>query len=555
MEWKKKDRSPCSLRSKMIFWIFVFLCPILLILSIGMNWIFKAFQNQMIVNYEESLKPFAVDIDRIFSSAKRILYSETNSSGILEIEPGSGMEALEQIESAGEHLTDLLTMQEKIDALFWLGEETIVFVQNYNSSYTENRKVADALYEAVCQISGEAVLTGDIFQALQVGETFYFYLGIPIGGNLFGCWISEDHLFENIRNTVFPGVESVFFADMEGRPLLAEGTSGKQKRGIETSRQLSEAPFFVTVLWNGDVVYQTLKQTKWLMFIIMAAAFCLFLIYLIFLRRDLFRPLRYLTKNIDRLGSGGEKELHRDKKETAEFQQVYRALIDMANDIRNLRIDIYEKEIINQKTQVELYQLQIRPHFFVNVLNNMRCLTREGKSEMADEMIRLLIFHCRYVLYSSQTVLLDEELTFIRNYIRLQNVQHNGRYTLEICCAEAFLDYEIPVLLIQILVENAMKHSGDSVENIRIRIEAREEQDAGKHYLCISVADNGAGFSEEALRYLLDDEITAVQDWGHGIGIRNIRRRLTLFYGADAGVRVQNMEEGGAKTEVFFPVS
>ena len=170
-------------------------------------------------------------------------------------------------------------------------------------------------------------------------------------------------------------------------------------------------------------------------------------------------------------------------------------------------------------------------------------------------MIRLLIFHCRYVLYSSQTVLLDEELTFIRNYIRLQNVQHNGRYTLEICCAEAFLDYEIPVLLIQILVENAMKHSGDSVENIRIRIEAREEQDAGKHYLCISVADNGAGFSEEALRYLLDDEITAVQDWGHGIGIRNIRRRLTLFYGADAGVRVQNIEEGGAKTEVFFPVS
>ena len=80
MEWKKKDRSPRSLRSKMIFWIFVFLCPILLILSIGMNWIFKAFQNQMIVNYEESLKPFAVDIDRIFSSAKRILYSETNSS-------------------------------------------------------------------------------------------------------------------------------------------------------------------------------------------------------------------------------------------------------------------------------------------------------------------------------------------------------------------------------------------------------------------------------------------------------------------------------------------
>lgn len=554
MAKRKKEGRPCSLRSKMIFWIFVFLCPILLILCIGMNWIFKAFHNQMIVSYEESLKPVTVDIDRIFSSAKRILYSETSSSGVLEIEPGSGMAALEQIEIAGEHLTDLLTMQEKIDALFWMGEENVVFVQNYNSSYAENRRVADALSQAVCQASGQSVLAGEVFQALRVGEKYYFYMGIPIGGNLFGCWISAEHLFENIRHTVLPGIEAVFFADLEGIPLLADHQLN-EKKGIETSRQLSEAPFFVTVVWNGDVVYQTLKQTKWLMFIIMAAAFCLFLIYLIFLHRDLFRPLGHLTENIDRLGNGDEKELQRDEKETAEFQQVYRALIDMANDIRSLKIDIYEKEIINQKTLVELYQLQIRPHFFVNVLNSIQCLTREGKVETADEMIRLLICHCRYVLYSSQTVLMDEELTFIRNYIRLQNVQHKSSCDLEINCAEALLDYEIPVLLIQILVENAMKHSGDGGGKIRIRIEAGEEQNAEKRYLCIAVSDNGEGFSEGALRYLLDDEITAVQDWGHGIGIRNIRRRLTLFYGADAGVRVQNMEEGGAKTEVFFPVS
>lgn len=559
---KKRYFSIQYLRTKMILWILIFLLPILIILCVSMNGILSSYRQQMTINYSQSLRQFTADIDSALTVAKRTLYSEDFFQDFTYMEPGSGLIALQNMQDLGAYLTDRLTTQERLDAFFLYDDEKAFFVQNYNTSYTDNRKVADTLTEYIEQNQDQSLTMSGDYQVMKMEDNYYFYLGVDIGEGIFGCWFSADRLLQNIRSAEQQGVLATFFSLPDGTALSCPYDSMDENEIKEVfpsctmiSQELSAAPFYLTVLWDKDVIYRTLYRTQGLMIGVTILSFVFFLIYVIFLRHSLFIPLRRLTENIDRLGTEQAESLVRSGNESVEFQSVYRALIAMTGEIRDLRIDVYEKELQQQKTQLDLYQLQIRPHFFMNVLNNIQCLVRSGKLSKTDEMITMLTCHCRYVLYSSQFVLLDEELNFIQNYIRLQSIQHNQEYGLSVDCPEEVLDYEIPILMIQILVENVIKHAGGSTSPLRIQIQVCEETEKEESYLHIAVMDNGSGFSKEVLQKLQNADILHHPGDNHGIGIDNIRKRLVLIYGEKAGIHFQNQSDKGTRVELWFPVS
>lgn len=550
----KKNRPVRSLRTKMILWILLFLVPILLILCVSMRGILNAYSKQMKENYEGLLRQFTADMDSDLAAAKRMLYSEELSLNFMDTKPGSSLLFLEELERLGDHLTDKLTAQERLDAYFIYGSGRMLFVQNYNTSYVENKRLADVLEKEIEKSPEGAFVPKGDYQVKKSGENRYFCLAVDMDGGIFGCWFRLERLLENVKKAPPPGLVDVYFSTAEGRALTASAKKlPSLPSGLVISQELSEAPFSLTALWDRDVIYKALYRTEGLIYGVTVLAFLLLLAYLLFLRRELFHPMHRLTENIDRLGIEGEKSLIRGKRESEEFQRVYDALIAMNGEIRTLKINVYEKEIQQQKTQLELYKLQIRPHFFMNVLNNIQCLSRDGSYGKLDEMLAMLSRHCRYVLYSSQTVLLDEELNFIKNYIELLGTQHNRQYLLEIQCPEELLDLEIPILAIQILVENAVKHATGEESILKIQIQAAEKTGEQGSYLEITVADNGAGLPGEILEKLQNAVSLHRPGEGHGIGIDNIRRRLRLLYGERGGLAFANRPKGGARATFWIP--
>jgi sensor histidine kinase YesM len=130
--------------------------------------------------------------------------------------------------------------------------------------------------------------------------------------------------------------------------------------------------------------------------------------------------------------------------------------------------DIAEKELLKQQSlQNELSALknQINPHFLFNSLNSLNSLVRENKK--ATMFVNKLSFMYRYILQSGERnlVSLKEELKFLDSYVYLIDTRYRNRFSIQINIDEMWLNQEIPVLALQLLVENAVKHNEISEGN------------------------------------------------------------------------------------------
>ena len=141
-----------------------------------------------------------------------------------------------------------------------------------------------------------------------------------------------------------------------------------------------------------------------------------------------------------------------------------------------------EKELIREKlsTELKLLRNQINPHFLFNSLNNIYALSRK-KSDEAPEAIMKLSDLLSFMLYESgkETISIQEEMSFLKDYIELQKIRYNDKLTLKINEDIDNLNESITPLLFIPLIENAFKHgveenTGDSFINIEIILKNRQ---------------------------------------------------------------------------------
>lgn len=545
------------LRTKMILWIIVFIFPILLLLSISLRWITNSYEKQMNVNFSQSLVQYSADIDAALSSARRYIVSETISLDFMDAEREDDYTRLQEIQTVGAELTENLVALHQIDALFLYDGEKLLFVQSYNGSYSKNLAVSRKLECELSQVwSGEKQMPTD-YQAIETDAGFYFYFGDEIEDGIFGCWFSADGLLNDFRTADLEGAQMSCFTDAEGRILSADhGTvdeSMMEKYSV-TRRDLAEAPFSMTVLWDRDTVYRTLHHIESLAISVTVLSVLLLTVYLAFLRKSLFVPLKQMVSDIDRLKTEEFQQLAINPGMSVEFGCVYNALNAMTEEIKNLKISVYEKKIRQQKAQMELYQLQVRPHFFQNALLTIRSFSQEQEFEKVERMTNLLLRHCQYILYSNWFVLLDEELSYIQNYLQLQSIQHEASYQYVQSCPEELLDCEIPILIIQVFVENAVKYARKDKETVEIRVSVSSEKKEGKEYLVVKIQDTGLGLPQNILEKLNREEELHQPGDRHGIGIDNVRQRLHLIYGEDAAMNFHSEQGTGTLVSLVFPV-
>ncbi|MGN0178803.1 MAG: sensor histidine kinase [Monoglobaceae bacterium] len=187
-----------------------------------------------------------------------------------------------------------------------------------------------------------------------------------------------------------------------------------------------------------------------------------------------------------------------------------------------------------KKHELSLLQMQIKPHFLYNTLDAIQHFAKENKPDDVVYLIRNLSKFYRISLHNkNDLVKLESEINHIKYYAAIENFKHNNAFTLKIDIAEEFMDYCIPKITLQPIVENAMYHGILEKENPvgTIELTARNDGD----YLYLYVTDDGVGISEDKIKEIFSETAQSV-------GIVNTDSRLKLFLGSECGITFDSKE-------------
>jgi two-component system, LytTR family, sensor kinase len=199
-----------------------------------------------------------------------------------------------------------------------------------------------------------------------------------------------------------------------------------------------------------------------------------------------------------------------------------------------------------QAAQVRALRYQVNPHFLFNTLNSLSSLVMTGRSDRAETMLLALstFFRTSLSLDPSADVSLAEEIDLQRLYLDIEMARFPDRLTVEIDIPAELEQARMPALLLQPIVENAIKYGvSKSRKAVVIRVEARH-LDNGRMVLEIS----------NKLKHGGKDELPAATHEGTGLGLANVSQRLEARWGSRASCRYGPMAGGGYKVSLTLPV-
>lgn len=205
-----------------------------------------------------------------------------------------------------------------------------------------------------------------------------------------------------------------------------------------------------------------------------------------------------------------------------------------------------ERELAAAQLQTQLAQAQLaalksqlHPHFLFNTLNTIAVLMDEN-TELARTMLVRLSDLLRVVLKkeTADEVTLKHEIEFLESYLEIEQMRFHDRLKVNMAIAPDTLNARVPDLILQPLVENAIKH-GIAPRAAVGQVEICAERQNGN--LLLEVKDNGAGMK--------DDFSTS----GNGVGLANTIARLESLYGANYSFEIRNIETGGLVASLSIP--
>jgi sensor histidine kinase YesM len=216
-----------------------------------------------------------------------------------------------------------------------------------------------------------------------------------------------------------------------------------------------------------------------------------------------------------------------------------------ARERETARLQSETAGLMTQLAEARLSALnaQLNPHFLFNTLNAVSSLV-ERDPRGVRRMIARLSELLRYTLNgaSENEVLLGQEIAFVERYLEIMQIRFQDRLEVEIQLGDDAGNALVPSLILQPLVENAVKHGFEKMSGTgKIRIQARREDDR----LVLSVSDNGPGPS---------GTLASGDAAGEGgVGLENIRQRLEQLYGGAQSLVLVEAPDGGTVAQIVIP--
>ncbi len=299
-----------------------------------------------------------------------------------------------------------------------------------------------------------------------------------------------------------------------------------------------------------DILYQGASQAREFDLLLGAGLFVLFLIIVLLVSRMITRRLKKFSSDISQLRDGNLNWVA-EIKGSDEIAQLSRKFNQMMVRINELIKERYEIKINERNAQLKALEAQINPHFLYNSLQaiSTEAITHDMHN-MAD-MVDALASTLRYCIKETEQVKINDEIRHVENYLLLQKARFGDRLNVEFrirADVEAFL---VPKMLVQILVENAIKHGLEqTAEPFRIVISG-EIADSS---VVLAVRDDGPGMDAERLRQVRSYMIENEADGQQSIGLKNLYTRLKLKYGSQTELWIASRPGEGTEVRIQLPL-
>ena len=258
-------------------------------------------------------------------------------------------------------------------------------------------------------------------------------------------------------------------------------------------------------------------------------------------------PLNKLRSVMEKFSRGNLDVRLEEKNTNSEIDVLNHTFNEMAEQIVDLKIDVYEAELAREKTESNYMRVQIQPHFYTNILNLIYGLAQLKDFASIQKLSMTTGAYFRYLLGEKGTfVLLREEIQCVKNYIQIQQIRYKDEMEFELNAEEGMERQMVLPMILQTFAENSVKHNIGLVPLLRIRIDIS----SGNDRIYITVRDNGAGFEPDMLERINKNE--NISNKGEHIGITNVKERLRIFYGDTASVEI-NSRPGETLVKVVLP--
>ncbi|MCM2676305.1 sensor histidine kinase [Alkalicoccobacillus plakortidis] len=267
------------------------------------------------------------------------------------------------------------------------------------------------------------------------------------------------------------------------------------------------------------------------------------------LYKEIHIPIRDLSHAVHKIKQA-DYSVRITAEHNNEFHKLTHGFNEMAQQIQTLIEQVYVEKIRSQDAFLKLMQAQINPHFLYNCLFYIKNMAKVQQTEAVEKMALHLGHYFRYrTRVEDEKTRLQEEIDLVEHFLSIHALRKKC-LTYSISVPKDMYDLEIPRLLIQPIVENAIVHGIESVTGKSyIRISGKVNQNS---YL-ITIEDNGLGLSDlemNELAFNLEDGEVLKDSYG----LRNVHQRLQKKYDDESGIYLSKSELGGLKVELKWQV-
>lgn len=343
------------------------------------------------------------------------------------------------------------------------------------------------------------------------------------------------------------------------KELLGNTTkNAKEDAYYSAEKHIGITPF--SILITADVGY--LKDST-LYFTVAAiiTGLVLILSFLIFgfaIRKHFFRPMIRVLESVDQLDLSVEPS-SLPYIGSEEFDKLVIKLNELLKkiDTKNKRIQeamllVKNTEIHKQKAIILSLKKQINAHFTVNILNVIRILVSKKELEHAIELCDGLSMLVRYAHDEDELINIWDEFYILQSYINIMNIRYENKFHVEIDLDDRLMDYKMPRMLLQPIVENSMVHGyRQAKKNCPINIKAKLDE----NQISICIEDKGEGLSEERFlevsrqlesECMENEEVNGIEH----VALSNINRRIGYYYGKGYGISIKNAVPQGLAVSI-----
>lgn len=304
---------------------------------------------------------------------------------------------------------------------------------------------------------------------------------------------------------------------------------------------------------DSETVVSEMEVIRYIVALWLIFMFPLVAIVFYFFHNNITNPINGLISVVHKIQDGEYGCQVTEKYGSQEFAYLSDSLNEMSKKLKRQFEQIYLEELALKDANIMALQSQINPHFLNNTLEIINWEARMMDNYKVSGMIEALstMLEATMNRKNKQLITLSEELTYVDAYLFIISQRFGEKFKVEKEIDESLMRVEVPRLIIQPIIENAVEHGMDArgMGKVNIRIYAKEEM------MYIEIADNGVltEKDKEKIDKLLHSE--GKEEHSTSLGIRNVDQRLRIIYGEECGLTIKSNKENRTVSTIIVKMN